>query len=244
MPFMRSVSKALALTLLSLVIGLAAFSIPRAFAGQSPSQADDSPYSWYGFNFEPGSERIMVRIYPVDKQVNKGKPIVVRFWPGEKCRFGDKNGCVVAYQPDDLNAVVFVSLHSGITGQGQRLRNVLEGTGLNRAKYKMDQVTANLQALSGAEVTITQGEYEVGNFRLMVAARLPGSVIGEYFSVPAQEALAMAAGVDPGLEPYVVPEQPQFVIETCGWKMAGEERDSEATDTSASIYLVVIQLAP
>ncbi len=42
---------------------------------------------------------------------------------------------------------------------------------------------------------------------------------------------------------YVVPGQPQLIIETCGWRMPGEEADPEVKATSASIYIMVIQQA-
>jgi hypothetical protein len=62
--------------------------------------------------------------------VNKGKPIVIRFYPGENCKFGDRRGCVVEYQPDELNKVIFISVHSGVGGQAQRQHERAPGSGI------------------------------------------------------------------------------------------------------------------
>ena len=218
--------------------------VQAVVVGVSDDLSDLNPFagqSLKSIDFSPSRNRITITIQPPDERVNKGKPIVIRFYPGEKCKFGDKRGCVVEYQPDELSKVLFVSIHSGVGGQGQRLRNAFEGTGLNRAKYKIERVSENLEALSGAKVTIAQGDVEISGLRLMIAARLPGSVMEEYFDFPAQEALATAATFESNLADYVMPGQPQLVIETCGWRMPGEEADAVTKDTAASIYLVVIQ---
>ena len=70
---------------------------------------------------------------------------------------------------------------------------------------------------------------------------MPAAELESYFSVPVSEALYQAAEYNATITDFIYPEEPQLVIETCGWKMPGEEQAEAVQPTTASIYLGVIQ---
>ena len=192
-------------------------------------------------DFQDPTRLIRIRITPPDRRVNHGKPIWISFYPAQRCDFGDHRGCVVTYPNASGAQNVLISVHSGVGGEGQALRNAVEGTSYTGAGLSLRQVLANLNHLSGATVTIQQGDLKVTGLRLEALARVPSKSVGEYFDSPASAALGMAAGFNPGLAAYTTAGQPLLLFETCGWQVAGEPLGRGASAASASVYLGVIR---
>ena len=76
---------------------------------------------------------MVIQITPRNASFNLGRAIQIAFIPAKACVFGDKRGCVFAYRAPSGAAIYFVSVHSGVGGEGQTLRHALEGTGINQA---------------------------------------------------------------------------------------------------------------
>jgi hypothetical protein len=215
---------------------------PTASTALESIPATEAGMMFNGIDFGDRSKRIRITIFPPDKRVNKGKPITISFTPGRRCQYSDHRGCVTAFQPAQGSPVTFVSVHSGVRGEGQALRHALEGTSLRGAGYPVSKVLSNLEALDGAEVVITQGKVRIEGFTLVAASRIPPKWVNSYLGQPMDAALPFATALDPGLA--ADPSLPQLVIETCGWRIAGERGAARAPRTSASIYLVAIQIKP
>jgi hypothetical protein len=202
--------------------------------------AQEPTFDFYGIDF--GSpQRVTIEIIPLDAQVNKGKPIKISFMPGERCEFGDRHACTYAYKPTNTGNVIVVTVHSGMGGEAQRFRAALEGTGINRAGYPLKKVNANLQSLAGAAVVISQGEHVVESVQMTAVTRIPARALKRYFRASLAEILEVAADLDPGIGGLVDPDQPQIVLETCGWKMPGEDGSENVSDTTGSVYLGIIR---
>ena len=220
--------------------------LPMLFNRSNSRGVDKNTYGepeldFYGIDFSQNQLRIIITITPPDNSVNQGKPIVIPVFPAQECEFGDKTACVRAYKPNQQGNVIFLSVHSGVGGEAQRFRHAIEGTGINQASYDLGEVMARMSALNGAEVTIQQDDVEISGFKLVTTGRVPANSLQYYFDSPVTEALYQAASFNPGLIETINPVTSQLVIETCGWKMPGEPWAPQVTQTSASIYLGVIQ---
>jgi hypothetical protein len=216
---------------------------PTAQATASvPSQ--EIPFGFNGIDFSNHNKWVSLQIQPPDTGINRGKPILISFIPGQRCNFGDHHACANTFTTQENGTVIFITVHSGVGGEGQRFRDALEGTGINRAAFPLQRVQANLKALLGAEVALAQGDKVLGGLKLVAIARIPASSLATYFNTPLDQALALAASTDPSLVEGVDPGQPQLIFETCGWKMPGEPWAAGVSSTTGSIYLGVIQKAP
>jgi hypothetical protein len=171
-------------------------------------------------------------------------PIIISFLPGEKCNYGDRHACVSTYQPTSDSSVIFATTHSGVGGEAEEFRYAVEGMGLNRSGFSLARVHANLRALNGAEVIISQASFEIKGLKLVAAGRVPATGINRYFSMPIERALETAASLDPALKKFTKPDQLQLVFETCGWKIPEEPWAKSVTSTTGSVYLGVIQKKP
>jgi hypothetical protein len=211
-------------------------------SGSRASQPSQS--SFYGIDFSDTTQRIRIKIYPADRGVNGGKPIVIAFVPGDRCEYGDRRACINAFASPSGGATTLITVHSGLGGEGQKFRHAVEGTGFDAAWFTPQKVQANLRLLEGAEVTITQGETTLRGLQLVSAGRVPPQQLQAYMHARLPDALALAASLNPSLAPAASPTLPQIVFETCGWKMPGEKWAPGVTSTSASIYLGVIQKNP
>lgn len=199
------------------------------------------PLDFYGIDFRPGALPINIQIISPETNLNRGKPIEVRFAPGDECNFGDGQACVSAH-PGVLDGhTVFITIHSGIGGEAQNLRHALEGTGFDQAAFSLEKVRNKLVLLQGAQVTITQGDITISGLTLQVASRVPAENLQHYFSLPVPQAMRYAGELDPSLASYLPADQPQIVFETCGWKMPGEPWAPGVNATSGSAYLGVIR---
>jgi hypothetical protein len=203
----------------------------------------ETPFVFYGIDFSNHKKWVSLQIQPDATSINLGKPIMISFIPGQRCNFGDHHACVNTFTTQENGTVIFITVHSGVGGEGQRFRNALEGTGINRAAFPLQRVQANLKALLGAGVALAQGANVVGGLKLVAVARIPASSLATYFDTPLDQALALAASTNPGLLEGVDPGQPQLIFETCGWKMPGEPWAAGVSSTTGSIYLGVVQKA-
>ncbi len=187
--------------------------------------------------------RLQIRIKPDSQRLNSGNQIQIGVRVSDDCQFGEGTACVNSYQDTQGYEITFITIHSGIGGEAQGLRHILEGTGLDQAGLPLRQVRKNLAALLGSKVKIS-GSIEGETFEIIAAVRLPANQVRDYIKLPVSEALAFAAQVNPDLLPYVHPNHPLIVLETCGWRMPGEPNNDGLPDTSASIYLLVIGQSP
>jgi len=194
-----------------------------------------------GIQIQSGQPNIHFRIKPDTKLVNSGKPIDISFHPASRCKFGNGKACINAFQDSFGVEITFITVHSGIGGEAELLRNALEGTGFDQAGYPLRQVKKNLQAIIGSPVTITQNDIMEDQLKVVAAVRLPAARVREYINTPITDALAYAAQFDPDLQPFINPISPIIVLETCGWRMPGERTSPNVSDTSASIYLIILR---
>lgn len=204
-------------------------------------QAEELPYLFHDIDFSPGAGEITLRFWPAVDSFNRGKPIKVRFLPGSECNFGDHQACVTHFRTDDNQIVIWVSVHSGFTGEGQELRHALEGTGINSAGVPLDQVRDHLLAFEKAAVTLQQGQSRVDTAQIAAAARIPAARVADYLSKPLDQALDLLFDQDAAMPDSIQPGKPILIIETCGWRMPGEPGGEAVTDTTASIYIGVLQ---
>jgi hypothetical protein len=214
--------------------------LPALLTHTIPLFDSSQSFSYEGINFQDGSSRVLIEITPPSKKVNGGKPIRISFLPGDQCEFGDKHACVFSYRSSAQANIIFLTIHSGVGGEGQKLRHAIEGTGINQAGLNLRRVLENLEALEGAAVSLHQSELSVSGLQVHALSRIPPKKIHPYFNLPVEQALDYAASLDETLLPAVLAAQPLIVLETCGWKMPGEPWAKDVTDTTGSIYLGII----
>lgn len=201
-------------------------------------------YDFYNIAFHPGSSGIKLLIDPPNDQVNRSQPIVITINPSRKCPYEDGRACVSAFRTAKGGNVIFVSVHSGVGGQAEAFRRAIEGLGVNRAGFSLKKIRSNLAGIAGAAVQIQQGERLVDGLQLAAIGRVPPNLIQDYFHSPVEQALAIAATANPGLEDFTNSAGTFLVFETCGWTVPGEAWAPGVTSFSSSVYVGVIQLAP
>jgi len=219
-------------------------SLPSITALNRPNMANPVFSKFYGIDFLDTTREIQIKIYPPNRRVNSGSPILIRLRPSVTCSAEGINGCVRRYSAGSQADVTFVTVHSGLGGAGQPFRRALEGNGYNQAGFPLSQVKKNLNRLEGARVVISQGKNTVEGFQLAALTRIPGEKVPGYLNRPISKSLGFASNLDRSIEPYLNPDSPQLVFETCGWRMPGEPYPAGTSDTSASIYLGVVQKTP
>ncbi|HEY9121799.1 MAG TPA: hypothetical protein VIM80_02275 [Brevefilum sp.] len=191
-------------------------------------------------DFEQGARQITIVVDPKQSQNSVGNPVKIKFLPGDHCIFGDGHGCVSEFTSPEGNKIIFVSVHSGMGGEADALRDLFEGTGINRALYNKDEVLHNLKTLKGSEIRIKQGDQKITGLALQAVARISPKDFSGYTELPAQDALDFATqhlSLDPELF-----KQDLLIIETCGWRLPGESGGDGLKDTSSSVYLAFISL--
>ncbi|MGW8249424.1 MAG: hypothetical protein ACWGO1_02190, partial [Anaerolineales bacterium] len=206
----------------------AADSIPDDLAVEQPMPG------FYGIDFSNPWERIRIKIYPPDWTINRGKPIVIAFTPGQSCRYGDRQACVNRYTTPQGGDVTYLTVHSGVNGEAETFRRAVEGFGFDQAGFPLRKIQARLRDLAGADVEIVQGETVVSGLELSVAVRIPPKFMGDYLESALPDALSLAASINPSMQGSLTPDAPQVMFETCGWKMPWEPWLPGMTSTNAS----------
>ena len=196
---------------------------------------------WQGLDFRDGKAMVRVTFFPSSALVNLGRPVAVGIQPGWPCAFDDHRACVNLLPGDDTHApVLFTTVHSGVGGEGDAIRNALEGTGLDRAGFALERIERALGELQGSPVKATQGDHSVEGLQVLAAARIPPAQLEAYFNGSARDGLDLAAEASPALTAALRGERPILIIETCGWRHPEEVWAPTVTDTTGSIYLLVI----
>jgi hypothetical protein len=201
-------------------------------------------FDFYSIAFDPGSAGIKLLIDLPSDQVNHSQPIVIAINPSRKCPYEDGRACVSAFRTTEGGNVIFVSVHSGVDGQAEAFRRAIEGLGVNRAGFSLKKIRSNLAEMAGAAVQIQQGERLIDGLQLAAVGRVPSKLIQDYFHNPVEQALVIAATVNPELENFANSSGTLLVFETCGWTVPGEAWAPGVTSFSSSVYIGVIQLAP
>lgn len=205
------------------------------------TQPDELNFQFHGIDFSTGAGEIMLTFWPASQSLNHGDPIEVPVLPAATCVFGDHQACVYHYRTPHNGEVIWVSVHSGVGGEGQRLRHALEGTGINSTGLDLPQIGQNLENLPEAGMSLIQGEVAATAVSVVAAARVPAYQLADYLALPIDGALEFALENDSTAWQQVQSDRTTLVIETCGWRLAGEAGAEWVTDTSASIYLVILQ---
>lgn len=197
-----------------------------------------SPSTWHGIDLHDGSAPLRL-VVDAPEDVNHGMPLVIGFQVGRPCEYADHRACISAHAGGRL---LLATVHSGVGGEGQSLRHALEGTGLNRAGLSLERIQQNLSAMQGAPVSAEQNYgASADNLRVLAVGRVPASAVAAYFALPFDEALALA-GIDLAdeLENAQAGSGGLLVIETCGWRHADENWAPGVSDTTGSVYLMVV----
>lgn len=199
-----------------------------------PMPAAD-PFRWHGLQLSAAGGPLRLVIAP-PAAVNWGNPVEVAFQVGYPCEYADHRACLSAHEDGRL---LLATVHSGVGGEGDLLRHAIEGTGFNRAGYDLGRISANVAGLVGAPLRAEQGGVTV-NLRVVAAGRVPAVSVQEYFSLPFDEALALAGlNLEEELAQARAGESALLVIETCGWRHPDEPWAPGISDTTGSVYLVV-----
>jgi hypothetical protein len=201
-------------------------------------------YDFFNIAFDPGSADIKLLITPPTNQVNHRKPIVVAIHPSRKCPYETGRACVKAFRTEEGGNVIFVSVHSGVDGEAEAFRRAIEGLGVDRAGFSLKKIRSNLAGMAGATVQIKQEGRLIEGLQLAAVGRVPSKLVQEYFRSPVEQALSIAASVNPELQDFTHSSGTLLVFETCGWTVPGEAWAPGATSFSSSVYVSVIQLAP
>lgn len=211
---------------------------------RSTTQETASDLLYEGVDFGRTDELIRIKIIPNARRINGGKPIVIKFFPGQACEFGERRACISTYRTPAGQNVIFVTVHSGVGAEAEAFRNAVEGTGFNQAGLPLEKVKGRMGSLAGARVEIVQGDTVVGNLELSAVGRVPARGVNAYFDTPVFQSVEYASQFSNALAGYTDPAQPLIIFETCGWRMRGEAGGKNLENTSAAVYLSVIQKAP
>jgi hypothetical protein len=222
---------------------------PTALPSPSPSPTTEpSPQApppltevWHGADFSEGN-RVQIVLRP-EGALDPGLDRVrIAFRTGRPCEYTHFRACVALHPGDAAHAgVLLATVHSGLGGDGQSLRHALEGTGLNTAAFGLDEIARRMEALAGACATVLQGQGEGETARVVAVLRVPPDRISEYFTLAPYEALERFGGEIPALRRALDRPGALLVIETCGWRHPAEWGLPGASDTTGSIYLLVLR---
>ncbi len=178
-----------------------------------------------------------IRILP-PADVGGGREIELSFAPASDCPFGNGTACISRHRSGQ---VILLTVHSGLTGQAEAFRRAVEGTGLDSAIFSLERIGANLTALQGAPVTLQVGADSLDGLELAAVARIPPARLEDYFNLPFDDALALAAQSDPAVAAALASGENLLVFEACGWVVPGEGWAPGVTSTTGSIYLGFIR---
>ena len=132
---------------------------------------------------------VTIRIQPPEA-VNGGREINIRFSPASDCPFGGGTACISRHRGGQ---VILLTVHSGVGGQGEAFRWAVEGSGINSAIFPLARIQENLAGLEDAPVILEMGTDSLDGLELSGVARVPPSALEDYFRLPFDDALALAA---------------------------------------------------
>ena len=164
--------------------------------------------NFFGIDFRPGAARIKILVRPQTDRLNDGKPITIEVNPGSSCHYQDHHACVSAFRQGRSGNVIFISVHSGIGGEAEVYRRAIEGMGLDQAGFSIKLICSNLARLENASVQIRQGDRIVVGLKLAAAMRVPPGLLQDYFNGSVEQAMALAASVNPNLGDFPDPDSP------------------------------------
>jgi hypothetical protein len=193
-----------------------------------------------GIDFSSGSPQVTLDLIPNDELGSTNQPVKVSFFPGEHCAFGEGIACTYVFPSSRDPKVVFVSVHSGIGGDADSLRDLVEGTNFNQGKYSSNEVQHRIEMLVGSKINLSQGEEAVQGLTLLSIIRVPPENINEYRQLPVEYTLDYAAGLTSLDQSFF--DQDLLVIETCGWRLPDDMEVEGWANTSYSVYLALIGL--
>lgn len=191
-------------------------------------------------DFSPGTQQIVVSIQPEGRYFNSKTPVEIAFLPDEQCDYGDGKACIYSFFTSNSRRVIFVSVHSGVGGEGEEFRDALEGTGINQGLLTADRVETNLRAFFGADISLFQGEKESLGQELIAVVRIPPEHLQVYLALPVEKALDFALKLS-ALEP-VIYQHNLLVFETCGWWLPGDRQAPGVSGTTGSVYLGLVRI--
>jgi hypothetical protein len=180
---------------------------------------------------------VSISIQPPEA-VNGGREIDIRFSPAADCPFGSGTACISRHRNGQ---VILLTVHSGVGGQGEAFRWAVEGSGINSAIFPLARIHENLASLEGAPVTLEMGADSLDGLELSGVARIPPDALDDYFRLPFDEALALAAQSNPTLARALDSGEGLLIFEICGWVVPGEPSSPGVSNTSTSIYLGFIR---
>ncbi len=187
---------------------------------------------WWGLDFSVEAQPVRVGF-----DLNEPSPLAISFRTGWPCEYNDHRACAGIYSAGSA-PVLLLTVHSGLWGEAEPLRDHLEGMGINRAALPLEQIRQNLLDLRGLPVTLEQGEKVVSDLKVLAAVRITPDRLDRYFALQIPDALRLAAGLEPDFADAL--DDPVLMIETCGWRHPDEAWLPGLSDTSASIYLLAI----
>lgn len=200
-------------------------------ASAAPHENAFAPY------FVQGRQTVL-RIQPPD-QFRSQKEIRTELVPGSTCAFGEKLACVSQHWD---NWVTLLTVHSGLGGEGEPLRQAVEGRGIFTAGDSLEQIDENLKALTGATVSIQTEDRVWNDLKVQALVRVPPEELLPYFDQPFDHALLAAAENNKQVMDALHNGRDMLVVEFCGWQVRGEEPAPGTTATTASVYLMIIQV--
>lgn len=213
---------------------------PQKQEPQNQTQVDtEVEVNFIPVDFEQGAGPITIVVDPKKSQNSFENPIKIKFLPGDHCIFGDGHACVSQFTSPGGSKIIFMSVHSGMGGEADALRDLFEGTGINQGLYNKDEVLHNLKTLKGSEIRVKQGDQKITGLALQGVARISPEYYLTYTKLPVREALDFAIqhlSLDPELF-----KQDLLIIETCGWRLPDELEVDGLKDTSNSVYLAFVQ---
>jgi len=207
----------------------------EAVEAETPAEAV-IPF-WQDFDFSEAAAPMEIHLVDPGRLILDGKPVQMRFTPGTDCVFGSGKACVSLHSD---GRYLLLTIHSGISGEGQQLRHALEGTGIDTAGLSATEIDANLDALQGVIASLHQGITNLDYLSVLAAVRIPPDLIDEYYGLPFTMAVDWAAAEDDGLHQLIESGEPVIFIETCGWPVIGEAPADEGYPGTGSIYLIAI----
>ncbi len=199
------------------------------------------PYKMFGIDFSDFSKEIDIQI-----DLSQGSSFKVNSFASFLCGpiYAPGNHFSCDYQLQDRNPEDLLHfVHSGYVNQGQikleaeDIRHFLEDSpGSWDKRLAPDQIQKNMDMFIEADVSITQGDIEAKNLKVLAMVRVPPDKLGPFSHNPyvqgpeGQKVLltnenifSTLATIDPSISDYEKDGKAQIVIIFCGWNNPAEK---------------------